>query len=179
MFFCPKMHASPAYVIRYGEHPLCDDCPAGKYFQALGAAAEKDCGGCPLGTWSDISGASSLDMCKGCPAGKKGKLSGQGTVAAGCASCVAGESYQDQTGQASCRPAVCPKSKYASSSSSDADVTKTPACSDCPAGTYGGVQGLKTVEDCNACSAGKYSVAVGAALPATCELCPPGRCVTD
>ena len=162
-------------MIRYGEYPSCDDCPAGKYFQAFGAAEEKDCGGCPLGTWSDVSGASSLEMCEGCPIGKKGKLGGQGTEADGCASCIAGESYQDQTGQASCRPAVCPKSTYASSSSSDADVTKTPACSDCPAGTYGGVQGLKTVEDCFACSLGKYSKVLGASNSTTCKKCPAGQ----
>jgi hypothetical protein len=158
---------------KYGKVPECNKCPAGKYYVALGAKQESDCSGCPIGTWSTIEGANSSATCEGCPKGKKGILSGQATVAAGCKTCIAGENYQDETGQVTCLPAVCGKGKYASSSSPD--VTKARGCTDCPTGTYGPVPGLDEVGNCNACSAGKYGITVGANSPDTCIKCPAGR----
>ena len=87
---------------KYGTSPSCTDCPTGKFFVAIGARVAEDCGNCPLGTWSETPGASSLAMCIGCPAGTKGTLGGQATLEAGCSSCIAGESYQDQTGTTVC-----------------------------------------------------------------------------
>ena len=159
---------------KYGAIPSCIDCPAGKFFVAVGARELANCGDCPLGTWSSTLGASSLTQCVGCPAGKRGKASGQATAEGGCADCTIGESYQDQTGQASCIPAVCPKGQYASSSSS-AGVTQAPLCTMCPAGAYGSVRGLTKAGDCSACSAGKYGSTTGATLPSNCIACGPGQ----
>ena len=151
----------------------CTACPAGTYFVAVGAKVVGDCGNCPLGTWSDVKGSPSRTNCKGCPAGKRGKVGGQATLAAGCVACTPGKEYQNIAGQATCVPAVCSKSTYATSTS--LDVTRPPQCAQCPEGTYGSVPGLTKIEDCSKCSAGKYSEVVGAATPATCQLCPPGR----
>ena len=127
---------------------------------AVGARFESDCGFCPLGRWSDTPRASSLTSCKGCPAGKIGAKLSSGTMRAsistGCVDCVAGESYQDATGQASCIPHSCPKGTYAASSAST-ETTKPPQCNDCPAGRYSGARGLTSVGQCNACPTGMVS----------------------
>ena len=156
---------------RYGSKAEgCKDCPAGRYFVALGATVLADCGNCPLGTWSDVKGSPSRTNCKGCPIGKRGKVGGQPTPEAGCVACTPGKEYQDQTGQATCVQAVCIKSEYATAASTD--VTQPPTCAKCPGGKYGSVPGLV---DCFACSLGKHSSAVGADDPATCEKCPAGQ----
>ena len=106
--------AAGTYSTAIGQ-TACTACPAGKFFVAFGARELAECGDCPLGTWSSTLGASSLTQCVKCLAGKRGKASGQATVESGCVDCTAGESYQDQTGQASCIPDVCPKGQYSSS----------------------------------------------------------------
>ena len=159
---------------RYGSKAEgCKACPAGTYFVAVGAKVVGDCGNCPLGTWSGVEGSPSRNNCEGCPLGKRGKVGGQATPEAGCVACTPGKEYQDQTGKATCVPAVCPKSEYATSTSSD--VTKKPSCTSCPKGRYGSVPGLVKKEDCYLCSAGKYSTTVGADSPAACKLCPAGQ----
>ena len=157
---------------RYGNiDDGCKACPAGTYFVAVGAKVVGDCGNCPLGTWSDVEGSPSRTNCKGCPIGKRGKVGGQATLEAGCAACTPRKEYQDQTGQAICVPAVCPKSEYAIDASLNANTK--PQCKKCPEGTYGSVPGL--VDDCFACSLGKYSKVVGASNSATCKKCPAGQ----
>ena len=138
----------------------------------MGARVVDDCGNCPLGRWSANKGSSSLALCHGCVIGKKGRESGQATEAAGCVACTPGKEYQDQTGQATCVPAVCPQSKYATDAS---NANAKPQCEKCPEGTYGSVPGLVKIEDCFACSLGKYSTAVGAKLSTTCKDCPAGQ----
>ena len=157
---------------RYGNiDDGCKACPAGTYFVAVGAKVVGDCGNCPLGTWSDVEGSPSRTNCKGCPIGKRGKVGGQATLEAGCAACTPRKEYQDQTGQAICVPAVCPKSEYAIDASLNANTK--PQCKKCPEGTYGSVPGL--VDDCFACSLGKYSKGVGASNSVTCKKCPAGQ----
>ena len=156
----------------YGKKPYCTACPAGRYVTTLGARVVDDCGNCPLGRWSAIEGSSSLALCHGCAIGKRGRESGQATEAAGCVACIAGKNYQDQTGQATCVPAVCPRSEYATDASS---ANAKPQCKKCPEGTYGSVPGLVKIEDCFACSLGKYSKAVGAKESTTCKDCPAGQ----
>ena len=169
----PSLYLHPPSSCRYGSKAEgCKDCPAGRYFVALGATVLEDCGSCPLGTWSDVKGSPSRTNCKGCPIGKRGNVGGQATLAAGCVACIAGKNYQAQTGQATCVPAVCPQSKYATDAS---NANTEPQCAQCPEGTYGSVPGLVNINDCFACSLGKYSTAVGADLSTTCQDCPAGQ----
>lgn len=156
----------------YGKKPVCTACPAGRYVTTLGARVVEDCGNCPLGRWSAIKGSSSLALCHGCAVGKRGRESGQATEAAGCVACIAGKNYQDRTGQATCVPAVCPRSEYATDASS---ANAKPQCKKCPVGTYGSVPGLVNINDCFSCSLGKYSKVVGASDSATCKKCPAGQ----
>ena len=158
---------------RYGNiDDGCKACPAGTYFVAVGAKVVGDCGNCPLGTWSDVEGSPSRTNCKGCPIGKRGKVGGEATLEAGCVACTPGKDYQDETGKATCVPALCPKSKYAIDVS---NANTTPQCEKCPVGTYGSVPGLVNINDCFSCSLGKYSKVVGASNSATCKKCPAGQ----
>ena len=145
---------------------------------AVGARFEGDCGFCPLGRWSDTSRASSLTSCKGCPAGKIGaKLSSSATrasISTGCVDCVAGESYQDATGQASCIPHSCPRGTYAASSAST-ETTTPPSCAKCPQGRYSGATGLKNVQLCNPCALGRYATEDGRTDASHCLGCPAGK----
>jgi len=78
--------------------------------------------------------------------------------------CQAG-TYQDQTGQTTCKPCATNTFSLAGTSSCDYDATTCPkgtyasgtaACVSCVAGKYNDVIGKTAETDCKSCEAGKY-----------------------
>jgi hypothetical protein len=163
----------PSAQGKYGADPACINCPAGRFFVAVGARQESDCGNCPLGTYSANPGASLLTACIGCPTGKRGKTGGKSSIADGCEACEL-LSYQDVVGQASCKADVCGAGTYAASTNPTGATTKS-GCANCPAGTYSSLSGLSKETDCSACPTGKYSVNAGQTSVVACTSCAIGR----
>ncbi|MDR3742451.1 MAG: SMC family ATPase [Terracidiphilus sp.] len=161
--YCPLQTSSPqscsagTYTPAYGNSAAtdCFDCIPGEYCASAGEANPD--GNCTAGYYCPSGSTSSTayvcDLGYYCPEG-----SGQETK------CVAG-TYQDQTGQSSCK--VCLAGYYCVSGSA-ASTTVCPQGYYCPAntsdylqypcapGTFGAATGLTQASDCTSCTAGQY-----------------------
>ena len=126
----------------------CSHCLAGQYSETAGATS---CSSCPSGMTS-VKGSITCSLCSAGYAS-----SGTDVSSLVCSPCSAG-TYQDATGQASCKQ--CTAGNYCAAGSSSQ--------SPCAAGSYGSDPSVA----CAPCPASTYSAAVGAAA---CTPCPAGR----
>ena len=75
-------------------------CPAGKYKNQLGGAAEDACTDCAVGKYNDEKGSPDYTACTDCAAGKYNDEKGS-TAEAACTHCAAGK-YNNLEGQTAC-----------------------------------------------------------------------------
>jgi len=164
--------------IAHPELAACDACAAGKY-----EVGHVTCVMCPLGSYSPEAGATECtptepgwmqseegqDEQVPCPPGSYNNA----TNASVCDPCEVGR-FANTSAMTSCL--VCPEPLIATSAGTSSchacalgtfytDPTTT--CSDCPAGTQGGVAGY-----CTGCDLGRFSAA---AAQSACDRCAAGR----
>ena len=125
-------------------------CPTGSYCEASSHSGTL----CPTGTFSNSDGRTSLDACQNCPSGfycpELGMTSG---INSGY-KCSAG--YFCETKAKVTNPnlvnddfdGLCPVGYYCPEGASE----KMP----CPAGTFGSVAGLESVQECTDCPGGYF-----------------------
>lgn len=145
-------------------------CPAGRYRDTVGAAAETDCPLTPAGYYTNTPGASSYsaNLCKAgyycpegsissmtkvCPAGTYRTSTGAGAES-DCLVCDAGSycRYEATTSLTD-----CPQGYYC--------MKGTTVPEPCPVGTYGAATKLTASSDCTDCTAGKYCDSKGITAP--------------
>ena len=176
---CPKgMYGFRTGSSAAGNYSGCTACPAGTFLSVPGARSKDDCFPCSPGQYSSTSGAKISDQCVDCERGKFNDKRGANTSSA-CISCrELGASYQDELGQASCKPDLCEAGKYAKPTTNGAVLTdpriRTP-CLDCPKGRFSLVRGLTGESQCTPCSAGFYATESGATSVNSCQSCSIGR----
>jgi calmodulin len=155
---------------RYGTHLgtfACTDCPAGRYNTEDGLSS---CLDCPAGRYSDPGTTFCIDClagkyaaigsaeCTTCPGGTSVDT-GQGTSAADCGGCEAGE-FVDMDTVLVCT--ACPPGKFS--------FDEAEACNDCPPGSFTELAG--TPNNCELCPISYFAEGGGSIL---CTICPNGR----